>query len=73
MHPWQLSAAEARAQIEAGTLTAEALTRACLDRCADREPVTKAFSFLDPVQALSNARRVDKAYAKGCCTACRSA
>ena len=65
MHPWQLTAAEARAQIEAGTLTAEALTRACLDRCAVREPVTKAFSFLDPVLALGNARRVDKAYAKG--------
>jgi len=65
MEPWQLTAAEAAARLQAGTLTAEALTRSCLERCAEREAVTKAFSYLDPVLAIGNARKVDKAYTKG--------
>ncbi|MBK1660040.1 amidase [Paracraurococcus ruber] len=65
MEPWQLTAAEAAAKLQEGTLTAEALTRSCLERCAEREPITKAFSFLDTELAISNARRVDKAYTKG--------
>ena len=63
--PWQLTAAEAAAKIQDGSLTAEALTRSCLDRCAEREAVVKAFVFLDPELAIRNARRVDKRYAKG--------
>ena len=65
MEPWKLTAAAAAAMLKDGSLTAEALTRSCLERCAEREPVTKAFIFLDPVLSLRNARRVDKAYAKG--------
>ncbi|MFC7473018.1 amidase [Dankookia sp. GCM10030260] len=65
MEPWQLTASAAAARLRDGTLTAEALTRSCLERIAEREPVTKAFSYIDPVLALSNARKVDKAYAKG--------
>ena len=65
MEPWQLSAAEATARIKAGTLTAEALTRSCLERIAEREPVVKAFTYLDPVLALNSARRADKAYEPG--------
>jgi len=63
--PWQLTAAAAAAKLQDGTLTAEALTRSCLERCAEREAVVKAFTFLDPGLAIRNARRVDKAYAKG--------
>jgi Asp-tRNA(Asn)/Glu-tRNA(Gln) amidotransferase A subunit family amidase len=65
MEPWQMTAATAAARLQNGSLTAEALTRSCLERVAEREPVTKAFSFLDPVLALANARKVDKAYHKG--------
>ncbi|WP_160119614.1 amidase [Rhodovarius lipocyclicus] len=65
MEPWQLTATQAAAEIKAGRLTAEALTRSCLERIAEREPVVKAFTYLDPVLALNNARRVDKAYAQG--------
>src|SRR5919112_158274 len=65
MEPWQLTASAAAAKLRDGSLTAEALTRSCLERIAEREPVTKAFSYLDPVLALSNARKVDKAYSKG--------
>ncbi|MFZ4410879.1 MAG: amidase [Paracraurococcus sp.] len=65
MEPWQLTATAAATKLRDGTLTAEALTRSCLERIAEREPVTKAFSYLDPVLALANARKVDKAYTKG--------
>jgi Asp-tRNA(Asn)/Glu-tRNA(Gln) amidotransferase A subunit family amidase len=56
----RLSAAAAVAQLAAGTLTAEALTRACLDRAADRASV-KAWTWLDPEQALAQARAADRA------------
>ncbi|NOG70269.1 amidase [Roseicella sp. DB1501] len=65
MEPWQLTAAAAAAKLQDGSLTAEALTRSCLEHCAEREPFTKAFAYLDPMLALANARRVDKAHAKG--------
>ena len=65
MEPWQMTATQAAAEIKAGRLTAEALTRSCLERIAEREPVVKAFTYLDPVLALNSARRVDKAYTPG--------
>ena len=56
-----LSATEAVARIEAGTLTAETLVRACLDRIAEREPAVKAWAFLDPELALAQAKAADAA------------
>ena len=56
MEPWQLTAAAAAAQIRDGRLTAEALTRSCLERIAERDPVTKAWSYLDPMLAIRSAR-----------------
>src|SRR5437763_13715927 len=58
--PNQLSAAAAVAQLSAGDLTAEALTRACLERAEERKSV-KAWAWLDPEQALEQARDVDRA------------
>lgn len=54
-----LSATEAVAAIEAGKLTAEALVRDCLDRIAAREPVVKAWAFLDPQLVFAQARAAD--------------
>jgi Asp-tRNA(Asn)/Glu-tRNA(Gln) amidotransferase A subunit family amidase len=65
MDPSEMTAAAAVARLRDGSLTAEALTRACLARCAALEPAVKAFSFLDPELAIANARRVDKRYDKG--------
>ncbi|MGD9615841.1 MAG: amidase [Alphaproteobacteria bacterium] len=56
----RLSAADAIARLASGELTAEALTRACLDRAAERASV-KAWIWLDPEQALAQARAADRA------------
>jgi Asp-tRNA(Asn)/Glu-tRNA(Gln) amidotransferase A subunit family amidase len=65
MEPFELTAAAAAAKLQDGSLTAEALTRSCLERIAERDAVVKAFTYLDPVLALTSAREVDKRYAKG--------
>ena len=54
-----LSAVEAVKAIEAGTLTAEKLAQACLERIAEREPVVKAWVHLDKELALKQARAAD--------------
>ena len=56
----ELTAAEAVARLAAGSLTAEGLTRACLERTEERKSV-KAWAWLDPEQALAQARAVDRA------------
>jgi Asp-tRNA(Asn)/Glu-tRNA(Gln) amidotransferase A subunit family amidase len=58
--PNRLSAAAAIADLAAGKLTAEALVRACLDRAAERQEV-KAWTWLDPQQAIEEARAADRA------------
>ena len=56
--PNRLSAADAVAQLASGALTAEALTHASLERAAERKSV-KAWTWLDPEQALAQARAAD--------------
>jgi amidase len=62
--PGHLTASEAAAQLSAGELTAEALTRACLERARAGAEI-KAWAWLDPEQALAQARAVDRAGRKG--------
>ncbi|HTZ37926.1 MAG TPA: amidase [Stellaceae bacterium] len=54
--PHRLSAVEMAGRIEAGSLTAEAVIRSCLDRIAEREPVVRAWSHLAGDAALAAAR-----------------
>src|SRR5579859_8209532 len=56
----RLSAAEAAARLSSGALTAEQLTRDCLDRIEERASV-KAWIHLDPDYALAQARAADRA------------
>jgi amidase len=56
----RLSAAEAVARLQSGALTAEQLTRDCLDRIEARAEV-KAWTHLDPEHALAQARAADRA------------
>lgn len=56
-----LSATQAVAAIEAGSLTAEKLVRDCLDRISERDPTVKAWAHLDPGKAIDQARAADGA------------
>jgi amidase len=56
-----LSATEAVTAIEGGTLTSEKLVRACLERIAERDPVVKAWVYLDPELAVKQAKAADAA------------
>jgi Asp-tRNA(Asn)/Glu-tRNA(Gln) amidotransferase A subunit family amidase len=65
MEPHDLTAAAAAAMLQDGRLTAETLIRSCLERISVREPVTRAWTFLDPARALAQAREADKAPSRG--------
>ncbi len=63
--PARLTASEARARIAAGALTARALTGACLDRIAVREPEVHAWAHVAEASARLAARGADAAEATG--------
>ena len=64
MTPADLSIPDAAARLRAGTLTALALTEACLARIAARDPHLHAFVALDD-RAPAQAAAADAAFAKG--------
>ena len=51
----ELTATEAATAIAAGEITSEALTEACLNHIAEREPAVRAWTHLDPDAALADA------------------
>src|SRR5215472_175614 len=55
----ELGAAALIERLREGSLTAEALVQACLDRIARDEPRIQAWTWLDPEQALAKARAID--------------
>jgi Asp-tRNA(Asn)/Glu-tRNA(Gln) amidotransferase A subunit family amidase len=54
--PHELSAVEMVARIDAGTLTADAVVRSCLERIREREPVVRAWTHVAGDEALVAAR-----------------
>ncbi len=60
-----LTAAAAAAEIARGAVSAEQMTRACLDRIAAVEPEVRAFAHLDPEHALAQARALDRRRSEG--------
>ncbi len=56
----KLTATEIAAAVGAGRLTCEAVTRACLDRIAEREREVQAWQYLDPDAAIAAARAFDR-------------
>jgi Asp-tRNA(Asn)/Glu-tRNA(Gln) amidotransferase A subunit family amidase len=54
--PHRLTAVEMAGRIEAGTLTAEAVVRSCLERIREREPVVRAWTHIAGDDALAAAR-----------------
>lgn len=60
MRPEMMSALHAAAAIERGTLTCEALARACLERIDAREPGVHAWREFDAARTLARARELDR-------------
>ena len=61
----ELTATEAAAAIAQGTLSSEALVSACLERIQGREDGVGAWEYLDPEQALAQARQRDRGPVQG--------
>ncbi|MGQ0750205.1 MAG: amidase [Betaproteobacteria bacterium] len=61
----ELSALEIAAAVRSGRTTCEAVSRACLERIAEREPRVQAWEYLDPELAIAQARALDKSGASG--------
>jgi Asp-tRNA(Asn)/Glu-tRNA(Gln) amidotransferase A subunit family amidase len=59
--PYCLPATEIVRRIEDRTLTAEAVVASCLERIALREPMVRAWAYIDGVAALEAARAFDRA------------
>ncbi len=57
---YDLTASEAARRLGLDEISADALTRALLDRIAELEPLVGAWAFLDPEAALAGARRIDR-------------
>jgi Asp-tRNA(Asn)/Glu-tRNA(Gln) amidotransferase A subunit family amidase len=65
MEPCFLTAAAAAKKISAGTLTSEALVRSCIARIEERDPLIKAWLYVDKAKAIATAREIDKHPSKG--------
>ena len=61
----KLSAVAAAADITAGRITSEQLTRACLERIAERENDVRAWAYLSPEQSIAEARARDRGPRRG--------
>ena len=63
LHEW--TALEITAAIRNGKTTCEAVTRACLERIAERESQVLAWEFIDPALAIAQARALDRSGNQG--------
>jgi Asp-tRNA(Asn)/Glu-tRNA(Gln) amidotransferase A subunit family amidase len=60
MQPYELTAAQASALIADKKLSCEELARSTLDYIALRDPIVRAWIYVDPDQVIRNARELDK-------------
>lgn len=60
MEPYKLTATEVIVQIKAGSLTVEDYAKSLLARIEQRDPVVKAWAYLDPELVLRRARELDQ-------------
>lgn len=61
----ELTATEIVAAIRSGSTTCEAVTRACLERIAERESEVQAWQYVNPDQAIAEARKRDLSGGRG--------
>lgn len=60
MQPYELTATEASALIAAKELSCEELARSTLARIAERDPIVKAWNYVDDALVIRKARELDK-------------
>jgi Asp-tRNA(Asn)/Glu-tRNA(Gln) amidotransferase A subunit family amidase len=65
MEPCFLTAAEAAARIQEGSLSSEELVRSCIERIEARDSVIRAWLHVDKAKAIATARERDKYPQKG--------
>ena len=61
----ELTATEVVAAIKSGKTTCEAVTRACVERIAEREGEVQAWQYFDAERALTEARQRDRSSRRG--------
>jgi amidase len=61
----QLTASEIVDAVRRGRTSCEAVTRACLERIAAREPDVQAWQYINPEQAIAEARARDRSDKRG--------
>lgn len=65
MNPYELTIAQARGQLAAGSLSSRELTQSCLDRIEAIDGKVKAFLAVNPELALRRADEADKMLSRG--------
>ncbi|MCC7016106.1 MAG: amidase [Rhodospirillales bacterium] len=65
MNPHELSLAQAALEIREGRLKSAELVRACLDRIQAADGEVRAWAFLDPEHAITQAEELDRRRAEG--------
>lgn len=60
MEPHRLTATQALHKIRGNELTVEDYAKSLLKRIERRDSIVKAWAYLDPVQVLNEARRLDR-------------
>jgi len=63
--PHELTATEASAKIDAGTLTAETLVESCIERIEAREHSVRAWKYIDVQAARTQAKALDRGPRQG--------
>ncbi|CRK14480.1 hypothetical protein BN1723_017393 [Verticillium longisporum] len=57
---YRLTASEVAARVRSGQVTIEEYARSLLSRIEARDPVVKAWAYLDPERVIAEARRLDQ-------------
>lgn len=59
VEPYRLTATQASAKIRTGELTVEEYARSLLSHIEERDPVVKAWEYLNPEQVIAQAKAMD--------------
>lgn len=60
LEPYQLCAVDVISRIQKGELTAVQYAQSLLSRIQERDPIVKAWAYIDPEYVLEQAKRLDE-------------